>query len=227
MTNMTETERKALAKFANEYGHQWKAYLKAAWLSYKHNGRNMGGKDSGTLREIRNVRGMRWLEKVRTADLHPVRTKDNTEPMAWWKLAKEAFAERGLSEPLYGETRDAYEMGETPETWAEYVLHAGPDFPREPAPATFRTSADGVLVLGFTDEQATIAEPVAPSFMVIYRPHNTLVLDTRYFGPFATHADAYDFLCELPAIGKHQQPQSGPCTAGVKFVQQLTAPSCK
>jgi hypothetical protein len=72
MIDMTETERAALAAFARQYGHQWKAYLKAAWLSYRHNGINMGGKDSGTLREIRNTRGMRWLEKIRTRDLEPV-----------------------------------------------------------------------------------------------------------------------------------------------------------
>jgi hypothetical protein len=69
--DMTEVERAALAAFAKQYGHQWKAYLKAAWLSYRHNGIHMGGKDTGTLREIRNDRGMRWLEKVRTADLQP------------------------------------------------------------------------------------------------------------------------------------------------------------
>lgn len=91
MIDMTETERAALAAFAEKYGHQWKAYLKAAWLSYSHNGRHMGGEDSGTLRAIRNQRGMRWLEKIRTADLEPV-------------------------------------------------------------PAAFRTSSDGVLVLGFADE---------------------------------------------------------------------------
>jgi hypothetical protein len=73
--------------------------------------------------------------------------------------------------------------------------------------------------------EVEIMEPVAPAFMVVYRPHNTLVLDTRYYGPFAAWGEAYDFLCELPAIGTHQQPQSGPCASGVKFVQQLTAPA--
>jgi hypothetical protein len=131
MIDMTETERAALAAFAGKYGHQWKAYLKAAWLSYRHNGLNMGGQDSGTLREIRNTRGMRWLEKVRTADLQMVRTKDNTSLDAWWQAAIVAFAARGLSEPLWGETRDAYQVGESPETWADYVLNAGPDFERE------------------------------------------------------------------------------------------------
>ena len=69
--DMTEIERAALARFAARFGHQWKAYLKAAWMSQRHNGREMGGEDGGTLREIRNQRGMRWLDKIRTADLAP------------------------------------------------------------------------------------------------------------------------------------------------------------
>jgi hypothetical protein len=71
MIDMTETERAALHGFALQYGYQWKAYLKAAWLSDIHKGLDMGGKDGGTLRAIRNQRGMRWLEKIRTADLEP------------------------------------------------------------------------------------------------------------------------------------------------------------
>ena len=52
-----------------------------------------------------------------------VHTKDNTTPSRWWELANEAFAVRGLPEPLFGEVWDAYQMGDSPETWAEYVLN--------------------------------------------------------------------------------------------------------
>ena len=51
-------------------------------------------------------------------------TKDNSTLLQWWRLARVEFAERGLPEPLYGETRDAYEMGETPATWADYLHNA-------------------------------------------------------------------------------------------------------
>lgn len=53
-----------------------------------------------------------------------VRTYENTAFATWWTLAIDAFQRRGLREPLYGETKDAYEMGNTPETWADYVQHS-------------------------------------------------------------------------------------------------------
>lgn len=55
-----------------------------------------------------------------------VRTKDNTKPNEWWAMACKAFVERGLPEPTFGPAYDAYEVGESPETWAEYVLNSGP-----------------------------------------------------------------------------------------------------
>ena len=58
-----------------------------------------------------------------TRTLRKVHTKDNTKPMDWWALANKAFTERGLPEPLFGEVHDAYEMGESPETWADFVLN--------------------------------------------------------------------------------------------------------
>lgn len=53
-----------------------------------------------------------------------VHTKDNTQLLKWWRLAIKAFAERGLPEPAFGPVHDAWEMGETPETWADYVLYS-------------------------------------------------------------------------------------------------------
>lgn len=49
------------------------------------------------------------------------RTYTNTEFATWWKLAIQAFAVRGMKPPLYRETLYAYEMGESPETWADYI----------------------------------------------------------------------------------------------------------
>jgi hypothetical protein len=128
---ITEIERAALARFAAEYGREWKQYLFAAWLSHSYKGRHMGGQDTGTLRQIRNQRGHEWVRRLRTADLDLVRTKDNTKPMDWWALANKAFAERGLPEPTFGAVHDAYQMGESPETWADYVLRSTPTDDRD------------------------------------------------------------------------------------------------
>lgn len=58
-------ELNALKAFAAEYGREWKQYLLAAWLSYAYKGRQMGGRDSGILRGIRNEFGSEWLAKFR------------------------------------------------------------------------------------------------------------------------------------------------------------------
>ena len=65
-------------------------------------------------------------------------------------------------------------------------------------------------------------------WIVIYRPHNKFIMDTQYHGPFEDHADAYDFMCTLPALGI---PNAEPDYAagetdntGVKYCQELTAP---
>jgi len=62
-------------------------------------------------------------------------------------------------------------------------------------------------------------------FIVIYRPHNTLILETTYYGPFTSWSEADDCLCELPALGIHEEPDEGPAEAGVKFTQELTSPN--
>lgn len=53
-----------------------------------------------------------------------VHTKDNTKPNDWQRLAKQAFADRGLPEPTDQQVNDAYEMGDSPETFADYVLNS-------------------------------------------------------------------------------------------------------
>lgn len=60
-------------------------------------------------------------------------------------------------------------------------------------------------------------------YIVIYRPHNELNLNTQYFGPFTSDEDAYDFLCTLPALGIHQ-PSTNMDNPGVKYTQRLVSP---
>jgi len=61
-------------------------------------------------------------------------------------------------------------------------------------------------------------------YIVIYRRHNQLNVDTQYIGPFMTEERAYDALCELPALGiyKEDGQLNNP---GVKFTQALQAPT--
>lgn len=60
-------------------------------------------------------------------------------------------------------------------------------------------------------------------FIVIYRPHGKLNIETQYHGPFTRWEYADDFLCTLPAIGIAftQKEQDHP---GVKYIQELVAP---
>ncbi len=55
-------------------------------------------------------------------------------------------------------------------------------------------------------------------FIIVYREHNKLNIDTKYYGTFKTYGEAYDYLCTLPAIGAY----TGYGLAGCKFVQELT-----
>jgi hypothetical protein len=49
------------------------------------------------------------------------KTKDNTSLTIWWACANVALARVGCREAGFGEARDAYELGESPETFAGYV----------------------------------------------------------------------------------------------------------
>jgi hypothetical protein len=62
---LTNEERAALLEFKAKYGREWKQYLMAAWLSYAYRGRPMGGQDTGILRNIRNMRGPTWLDRLK------------------------------------------------------------------------------------------------------------------------------------------------------------------
>lgn len=58
-------ELAAVQTFAKDYGREWKRYLEAAWLSHSYKGLPMGGRDTGTLRYLRNTRGHEWLAKFK------------------------------------------------------------------------------------------------------------------------------------------------------------------
>lgn len=60
------------------------------------------------------------------------------------------------------------------------------------------------------------------SYIVVYRKHHELRLDTRYIGPFFTYSEAVTALEALPAVGIFVHDDD-PCQEhGVKFVQELT-----
>lgn len=59
--------------------------------------------------------------------------------------------------------------------------------------------------------------------IVIYRPHNELNINTRYYGPFDSWCEAEDHLATLPALGIHK-PAEDLDNPGCKFIQELTAP---
>jgi hypothetical protein len=53
-----------------------------------------------------------------------VRTYENTTFNDWWKLAIAAYEKRGMGVLTFGPAHDGYEMGESPETFAEYMLNS-------------------------------------------------------------------------------------------------------
>jgi len=56
--------------------------------------------------------------------------------------------------------------------------------------------------------------------MVIFREHGKLNLETAYIGPFADADAAFEYLCELPALGFVPQGEN----PGVKYIVELQAP---
>jgi predicted negative regulator of RcsB-dependent stress response len=57
------------------------------------------------------------LEREHAA-LYAVRTHRNTAFVPWWKELNGELKKRRLPEALYGDARDAYEMGQSPESEA-------------------------------------------------------------------------------------------------------------
>ena len=56
--------------------------------------------------------------------------------------------------------------------------------------------------------------------IVIFRENGKLNMETAYIGPFDTFEDAYEYLCELPAIGICPEGEN----PGVKFIHELAKP---
>ena len=60
--------------------------------------------------------------------------------------------------------------------------------------------------------------------IVVYRPHNSLMCETKSIGPFGTWDEAYDYLCNMPALGQYI-PDGTLNNPGVKFVDRLEIPT--
>jgi hypothetical protein len=61
-------------------------------------------------------------------------------------------------------------------------------------------------------------------YIVIYREHNKMHLDTLHIGPFNTHDEAYDALCDMPALGQFNETDEnieGETLSGVKYVEPI------
>lgn len=60
-------------------------------------------------------------------------------------------------------------------------------------------------------------------YIIIYRLHGQLHIDTQYIGTFPDFDSAYDYFCTLPAIGatttheEHLRP-------GIKTIEELQPP---
>lgn len=57
-------------------------------------------------------------------------------------------------------------------------------------------------------------------FIVIYRAHGQLNMETAHIGPFSTHEEAYDYLCMLPALGICPEGEN----VGCKYTKELIVP---
>ncbi len=64
-------------------------------------------------------------------------------------------------------------------------------------------------------------------FIVVYRPHGRLLIETEYFGPFDAWIDADDFLCALPALGLYDAEGDVLGTKGVKYIAPVKPPEVK
>ena len=58
--------------------------------------------------------------------------------------------------------------------------------------------------------------------IVVYRKHGDLQCETKFYGPFSNHDEAYDFLCTLPAVGAYADDLHAG-QSGCKYTQALNA----
>lgn len=54
-------------------------------------------------------------------------------------------------------------------------------------------------------------------YIVVFRQHGELIMNTDHIGPFEEWSDAYEYLAYLPALGTCPEGEN----PGVKFVQEL------
>ena len=57
-------------------------------------------------------------------------------------------------------------------------------------------------------------------FIVIYKTHGSLNIDTAHIGPFPSWGEAYEYLCMLPALGICPEGEN----PGHKYIKELMAP---
>ena len=55
-------------------------------------------------------------------------------------------------------------------------------------------------------------------FIIVYRPHGELKIDTKHYGPYNSHDEAYEALCKLPAIGIAKSDEQD---IGCKYIAEL------
>jgi hypothetical protein len=60
----------------------------------------------------------------------------------------------------------------------------------------------------------------APKFVIVYREHNKLMLETLYIGPFDTWDEAHEYMSKIPALGIHV-PEGVTPNSGVKHVEPM------
>jgi hypothetical protein len=58
-------------------------------------------------------------------------------------------------------------------------------------------------------------------YIVIFREHNKLLIDTLYVGPFDTFEEAYESLCEMPALGTYEPSTESVNGSGVKYIETV------
>ena len=60
-------------------------------------------------------------------------------------------------------------------------------------------------------------------WIVIYRAHGELAIETKHYGPFNDYMDAEDYLISLPALGYYDDELHAGQT-GCKYIEQLIEP---
>lgn len=56
--------------------------------------------------------------------------------------------------------------------------------------------------------------------IVVYRANGEMQCETKFYGPFVNHDEAYDFLCTLPAVGIYNDEEHEG-QHGCKYTQAL------